>query len=141
MYPEKAIESFTNSEYTVPVTRFFDLWKGGSVMKEGAFLGFLLWMAGGGLLIALGIAAFFAKKEVGFFNNVKALPMENVKAYNRAVGKLYLVYGAVFLLLGLPILTGQNSPAVIFSVLGVVAETIVAMAVYLLAIQNKYEKK
>ena len=102
-------------------------------MKEGAFLGFLLWMAGGGLLIALGIAAFFAKKEVGFFNNVKA--------YNRAVGKLYLVYGAVFLLLGLPILTGQNSPAVVFSVLGVVAETIVAMAVYLLAIQNKYEKK
>ena len=110
-------------------------------MKEGAVVGFVLWLVVGGLLIALGVAAFFAKKEVGFFNNVKSLPMEDVKAYNRAVGKLYLVYGAVFVLLGIPVLTGQNSPALIFSILGVVAETIAAMAVYLLVIQNKYEKK
>ena len=110
-------------------------------MKEGAIVGFIIWMFGGGLLMVMGIAAFFAKKAVGFFNNVKALPMKDVKAYNHAMGKLYLVYGAVFMFLGLPILQGQNSPAVMISILGVMAETIAAMAVYILVIQNRYEKK
>ncbi len=105
-----------------------------------AMVGFILWMCGGGLLIAIGIAAFFARKEVGFFANVRTLPMEDVKAYNRAVGKLFLVYGAVFMLLGIPLLYG-NSPAIIISILGVMAETIAAMAVYILAIQSRYEKK
>lgn len=109
-------------------------------MKDGAMTGFIFWMCGGGLLIAIGIAAFFARKEVGFFSNVKTLPMEDVKAYNRAVGKLFLVYGVVFMLLGIPLLYG-NSPAIIISIMGVMAETIVAMAVYVLAIQSRYEKK
>lgn len=109
-------------------------------MEEGAMTGFIFWMCGGGLLIAIGISAFFARKEAGFFANVKTLPMENVKAYNRAVGKLFLVYGAVFMLLGIPLLYG-NSPTIIISILGVMAETIAAMAVYVLAIQSRYEKK
>ena len=72
---------------------------------------------------------------------MKTLPMRDVKAYNRAVGWLFIVYGIVFMLLGLPLLGGQNSAGVIISVLGVMAETIAAMAVYILVIQNKYEKK
>ena len=103
--------------------------------------GFILWLIVGCLLMALGIGAFFAKKEVGFFNNVKPLPMRDVKAYNRAVGKLLIVYGIVFTALGLPLLAGQNSALLLLSILGVVAETIGAMAVYILVIQNKYEKK
>lgn len=89
----------------------------------------------------LGIRAFFAKKEVGFFSNVKALNMRDVKAYNRAVGKLFIVYGIVFMALGLPLLAGQNSGLILISILGTVAETIGAMAVYILVIQNKYERK
>lgn len=103
--------------------------------------GFILWLIVGCLLMALGIGAFFAKKEVGFFNNVKPLPMRDVKAYNRAVGKLLIIYGIVFMALGLPLLAGQNSALLLLSILGVVAETIGAMAVYILVIQNKYEKK
>lgn len=110
-------------------------------MKEGILWGFCLWALGGILLIAIGISAFFAKKEVGFFNNVKPLPMSDIRAYNRAVGKLFIGYGAIFIVLGLPILCGQNSGLVILSILGVVAETIAAMAVYVLVIQNKYERK
>ena len=110
-------------------------------MGTGAMTGFILWLIVGCLLIALGIGAFFAKKEVGFFNNVKPLPMRDVKAYNRAVGKLLIVYGIVFTALGLPLLAGQNSALLLLSILGVVAETIGAMAVYILVIQNKYEKK
>lgn len=110
-------------------------------MEDGSILGFILWLIGGALLVGMGIAAFFAKKEVGFFNNVKVLPMRDVKAYNRAVGRLFIVYGIVFMLLGVPLLGGQNSAGVIISVLGVMAETIAAMAVYILVIQSKYEKK
>ena len=44
-------------------------------------------------------------------------------------------------ILGLPMLAGQNSGLIVISVLGVVAESIGAMAVYILAIQKKYEKK
>ncbi len=110
-------------------------------MGTGAMTGFILWLIVGCLLMALGIGAFFAKKEVGFFNNVKPLPMRDVKAYNRAVGKLLIIYGIVFMALGLPLLAGQNSALLLLSILGVVAETIGAMAVYILVIQNKYEKK
>lgn len=110
-------------------------------MNTGALIGFVLWLAGGCLLVALGIRAFFAKKEVGFFSNVKALNMRDVKAYNRAVGKLFIVYGIVFMALGLPLLAGQNSGLILISILGTVAETIGAMAVYILVIQNKYERK
>ena len=112
-----------------------------NVMNEGTIFGFVLWMAGALLLVGIGVSAFFAKKEVGFFCNVEALPMNNVKAYNRAVGKLFVVYGIVFSLLGLPLLAEQGSGVIILSILGVVGETIAAMAVYILVIQSKYEKK
>ena len=110
-------------------------------MSTELMTGFIIWLAGGGLLTALGVGAFFSKKEVGFFCNVKPLPMSDVKAYNRAVGKLFIGYGIVFAALGLPMLAGQNSGLILISVLGVVAESIGAMAVYILAIQKKYEKK
>lgn len=110
-------------------------------MNTGILWGFVMWMAGGCLMVALGVSAFFAKKEVGFFCNVRPLPMRDVKAYNRAVGRLFIGYGIVFILLGLPLLAGQNKGMIILSILGVVAESIAAMAVYILAIQNKYEEK
>lgn len=110
-------------------------------MNGGTMTGFIIWMAGGCLLIAAGIGAFFAKKEVGFFNNVKPLPMRDVRGYNRAVGKLLIGYGLVFAALGVPILEGWNSGLILISILGTMVETIAAMAVYILVIQNKYEKK
>ncbi|WP_300767734.1 hypothetical protein [uncultured Acetatifactor sp.] len=108
---------------------------------EDRIVGFLLWIAVGLLFIGLGVAAHFAKKEVGFWSNVRPLPMEDVKGYNRAVGKLFIVYGLVAMVLGLPILFWQNSGGAVISILGIMLETIVAMAVYTISIQNKYEKK
>ena len=37
------------------------------------------------------------------------------KKYNAAVGKLFSVFGIVFILLGLPLLAGQNSPWIFLS--------------------------
>lgn len=109
-------------------------------MWEG-MMGFLIWAAVGCLIIAFGISAFKAKKEFGFWANVRTLPMKDVKAYNRAVGRLFIVYGIVFILLGLPFLAGEGSLWIVVSMLGAMGETIAAMAIYTIVIQAKYEKK
>jgi len=110
-------------------------------MLEGNMIALILWMCGGIAFILMGIATFHSKKEASFWANVRTLPMKDVKAYNRAVGKLWVAFGIVFMLLGLPFLGGKNSPWFIISIVGVMLESIAAMIVYLLVIQNKYEKK
>lgn len=105
-------------------------------------LGFLIWSLLGIAFIGLGIYAYFSKKEraFGFWANAKTVPMKDVKAYNRALAKLYIVYGVVFILLGLPLLAGQNSPLIILSILGAALSTIVLMGVYIIKIEGKYRK-
>lgn len=102
---------------------------------------FTIWAIVGCVLIGIGISAFFSKKAVGFWANAKAFPVENVKAYNCATGKLFIFYGIGFIALGLPLLSGngQSSPFVLLSVLGVMLETIVVMAVYSTRIEKKYK--
>lgn len=46
-----------------------------------------------------------------------------------------------FVILGIPLLDGQNTPYVLLSVIGVMVETIVIMAAYSLVIVKKYEEK
>ncbi len=103
--------------------------------------GFIMWAIVGCVMVVFGLSAFWAKKEFGFWANMKTLPMKDVKAYNRAVGWLFIVYGGIFVLLGLPLLGGRSSLGIVFSVLGVVLESIAAMAIYTIVIQSKYEKK
>lgn len=104
-------------------------------------VGFIIWAFVGCIIMGIGIHCFFAKEAVGFWANVKMFQVTDVRKYNFATGKLFLVYGAVFILLGLPLLGGQNSPYIILSILGVMLESIVLAAVYSLVIQKKYEKK
>jgi len=112
-------------------------------MSDGRIAGFVIWLLAGGLLTGRGIYVSVSKKALpfGFWANAEMFPVKDVKAYNRALGRLFILYGIVFMALGLPLLAGQNSPAIIFSILGVVAESIAAMAVYVLVIQDKYEEK
>ena len=46
-----------------------------------------------------------------------------------------------FVILGIPLLDGQNTLYVLLSVIGVMVETIVIMAAYSLVIVKKYEEK
>ncbi len=109
---------------------------------EGTVLGFIIWMLCGMLFAGIGIFAFFAKKAMRFWANAEMFPVEDVKGYNRAVGKLWLVYGIVFILLGLPLLAGQNTPLILLvTVPGAVIGTIVVMCVYTLVIEKKYRRK
>lgn len=109
-------------------------------MLEGNILAFIMWTCGGIAFVIMGVATIFSKKEASFWANVRTLPMKDVKAHNKSVGKLWIVFGTVFVLLGLPFLAGHNSPWIIISIVGVMLESIVAMAVYLLVIQKNHEK-
>lgn len=104
---------------------------------------FIIWLVISCAFILFGIYSFISKKEVAFsfWANAEVFPVNNVKAYNRAVGKLWCVFGIVLAALGLPLLNGQNSPYILLSILGVMAEAIIAMAVYVTVIEKKYRKK
>lgn len=83
----------------------------------------------------------FSRKVVGFWANIKPISVNDIAGYNRAVGKLFVIYGVILIALGLPLLSGQNSPFILLSVLGVMIETIVIMAVYSLCIERKYKEQ
>lgn len=101
-------------------------------------IAYLIWALCAFLFFGIGIYAFLSKKAVGLYANIKEPPkVTDVRAYNRAVGILWTVCGGVFLLLGLPLLAGQNSPLVLISIFGVVFECIVLIAVYV-CIEQKY---
>lgn len=106
-------------------------------------LAFGIWCLISGLFIVLGIYSFLSKKEVafGFWANAETFPVNDVKAYNRAMGKLWCVFGVVLAVLGLPLLKGQNTAFILLSVLGVMAEAIITMGVYTTVIEKKYRKK
>ena len=103
-------------------------------------MGFIIWATVGVIIIGIGISAFFSKKAAGFWANIKPIKVKDIKGYNYATGKLFIVYGLIFIVLGLPLLSGQNSPLILLSGLGVMMETIAVMAVYTLCIEKKYRE-
>lgn len=52
-----------------------------------------------------------------------------------------IIFGIIFIILGTPLLDGQNTPYVLISIIGIEMETIISMAVYILGIERKYRKK
>ena len=83
----------------------------------------------------------FSKNPVGFWANIETIKVKDVKGYNRATGLLFIIYGIIFVILGIPLLEGQNTSYVLLSVIGVMVETIAIMFVYSLVIAKKYEEK
>lgn len=107
---------------------------------NGSILGFLIWSAIGCLFVCLAIYACLSKKPVGFWANADVFEVSDIKKYNHAVAKLFCIFGIVLIILGIPLLAGQNSGWILLSVAGVMIESIVAMAVYSLVIEKKYKK-
>ena len=104
-------------------------------------LAFIIWAVFGCVFIGLGIYSFFAKKPTGFWSNVKTYEISDVRHYNIAMGKLWCVFGLLFIVLGLPLLDGQNSPLVLLSVIGCMVWAIAMMVIYEVVICRKYRKK
>lgn len=82
------------------------------------------------------------QKAGKFFANVEtAKNISDVAAYNKAVGKLWIVFAVIFEILALPLLPAQqNSPFVLLSVLGVVF-LIIALVYSYMRILSKYQNK
>ena len=99
---------------------------------------FIIWSLVGAGIAGIGISAFFSKKPVGFWANAETMKVNDIKGYNCATGKLFIAYGAVFILLGLPLLADKAGLLIMLSVIGVMFETIAAMAVYAVYITKKY---
>lgn len=108
---------------------------------DGNIIGFVIWAIVGVIIISLGIRSYFSRKVVGFWANTKPISVKDITGYNRAVGKLFVIYGVIFIALGLPMFSGQNSPFILLSVLGVMIETIVIMVIYSLCIEGKYKEQ
>lgn len=104
---------------------------------------FIIWASVGIVFIGMGIYDMSSKKEkpFGFWANAKTLPIEDVRGYNKALGKLWVFFGIGFILIGIPLLPGWNSGWVVVTILGAMALTIAAMAVYTTVIEKKYRKK
>lgn len=92
--------------------------------------------------VGLGIYCFMTKKAqpMGFWANAEVEEMKDVKSYNRAMGKLWIVYGIVFILLCLPLLGGTGEAILLITVLGIMFEAIIAMVVYTVGIEPKYKR-
>ncbi|MDO4470690.1 MAG: hypothetical protein Q4C84_12680 [Bacillota bacterium] len=104
-------------------------------------IAFVIWAVVGLIFMGIGIFDYFSEKAAGFWANAKTVPIGDVKKYNRAVGKLFICFGMIFILLGLPLLfSEQNSPVILLSVIGVMFEVIGTMIVYM-KIETKYRRK
>ena len=104
-------------------------------------IGFTIWVLVGVFFIGMGVYSFKAKKAVGFWANAEMYEVVDVKAYNTAMGKLWIVFGFVFILLGIPLLSEQNSPLIFISIVGSLIEIIAIMIIYTLVITPKFRKR
>lgn len=107
---------------------------------DGRHFGFIMWCVFGIMFLCLAVFAWFSKNPVGFWANADVCEVRDVKKYNHALSGLFAIFGIVTIALGIPLLMGQNSVWVLFSVMGVMMETIIAMAVYTLVIEKKYRR-
>lgn len=104
---------------------------------------FIVWIVIGIVFTLYGLIVMFSKKEkpLGFWANTQMFAVKDVKAYNRAIGKLFVAFGIVFSILGLPLLQGEESGLVIISSIGTMIASIVTMIIYVTVIESKYRKK
>ena len=103
---------------------------------------FVIWILVSVLFVAFGVYIIKSKKAkpFGFWANANAPEVTDVVAYNKALGKLWIIFGIGFAVDGLPLLAGQNSPLILISVVGAMFLCIGVMVYYSLAIEAKYKK-
>ena len=100
---------------------------------------FFIWALFGLVPIGLGIYAFNSSKAIDFWANMKTTQdVSDIKAYNRALARLWWVFAIIFILLGLPLLLDQKSALAIIIIPGVMLDCIFLMAM-LRKIEIKYK--
>ena len=108
---------------------------------SGNITGFVLWFIVGCAFIGLGVYARSSQKPMGFWANAKVFAVTDVKKYNNAMAKLFIIFGIIFIILGLPLLLKTTTLLIFVPMIGVMLESIVAMIVYTIVIEKKYKKQ
>ncbi|MBE5953657.1 MAG: hypothetical protein E7257_05810 [Lachnospiraceae bacterium] len=111
--------------------------------NTGRIMAFVIWIICSLLFVVIGIYVMKSKKTkpFGFWANAEAPEVSDVEGYNKALGKLWIIFGVGFAVDGLPLLAGQNSALIIISVIGAMFLSIGVMVYYTLCIEAKYKKK
>ena len=110
-------------------------------MQPGIW-GFLSFALIGLFFLIIGIRCFFSDKPSGFWANAEQFEVTDVRAYNNAMGKLWIVVAVLFTALGVPLLNPKNILLVILvSVVGCMIVSIGIMIFYTTVIEPKYRKK
>ena len=100
---------------------------------------FMIWSIVAVICLIIGVSTWKAKEAAGFFTFVDPPKVKDVKLYNHAVAKLWFAAAIILEILGAPMLwLKQNSPQIIFTILGVVVLVIAMMVVYL-RVETKYK--
>lgn len=106
----------------------------------GRIIGFVIWALCSLLFVVIGIIAWNKKEPMGFWAQAEPPKVKNVKAYNRAVAKIWFFFAVGMLLLGLPlIIGGQNSPLIVLSILGSMFLAIAICVIYIF-VEKKYKE-
>lgn len=102
-------------------------------------MGFVIWLICGLLFVGIGIYDYMSKKQVGFWANFDVPEVEDVIGFNKAVGRLFITYGVVFILIGIPLIPSifyKNVLLVFIPIIGTVFETIWLMVYFVMKIEK-----
>ena len=104
-------------------------------------IAFVIWSVVALLFLGISIWSRKADKPVGFWSNVSAPEVNDVKRYNNAVSVIWFVFAVGFELLGLPLLFfKQNSPIFVLVAVGTIFLIIGVMGAYTI-VENKFRNK
>lgn len=107
-------------------------------------MGFVIWVICGLLFVGIGIYDYMSKKQVGFWANFDVPEVEDVIGFNKAVGRLFITYGVVFILIGIPLIPSifyKNMLLVFIPIIGTIFETIWLMVYFVMKIEKDYYPK
>lgn len=107
-------------------------------------MGFVIWVICGLLFVGIGIYDYMSKKQVGFWANFDVPEVEDVIGFNKAVGRLFIIYGVVFILIGIPLIPSifyKNVLLVFIPIIGTIFETIWLMVYFVMKIEKDYYPK
>ena len=102
-------------------------------------IAFVIWSIVAVIFLVIGLSTWKAKEAVGFFTFVNPPKVKDVSQYNHAVAKLWFAAAVILEILGVPMLwIEQNSPQIIFTILGVMVLVITMVVVYT-RVEAKYK--
>lgn len=102
---------------------------------------FLLWVISGLVFVGIGIYCRYAKKAVGFWSNAEQIEVTNIQKYNIAIGKLWIIFGCIFIVLGIPLLIEKNTGCWMISILGGIFALLGLIICYVFLIEDKFVVK